>query len=87
MGGDSSGIDPRLIVGATDGKLIVGGSGGSPDKVAFVCGDAPVIKLPSWIGVAWGTLIGALEGRLWLDPGRLADGVAERSLLSVREVL
>ena len=28
------GAGPKLIVGATDGKLIVGGTGGSPDNVA-----------------------------------------------------
>ena len=28
------GAGPRLIIGATDGKLIVGGTVGSPDNVA-----------------------------------------------------
>ena len=28
------GAGPRLIVGATDGRLIVGGTAGSPDSVA-----------------------------------------------------
>ena len=49
------GAGPRLIVGATDGKLMVGGTVGRPDNVdcAIVEGATPVIAGAPYVGVVW----------------------------------
>ena len=64
-------MGPRLIVGAIEGKLIVGGAVGSPER-----GDAPVNSGALSEG-------GACEvGTLWpgdMAPGKYAGWVAERA--------
>lgn len=63
--------EPKLIVGATEGKLIVGGTVGRPER-----GAAPVISGALIRGVVWAEGVACRVGMV--VPGRKVGWVVEK---------